>query len=352
MNVYDSVFNKLNIKKQEFDKIIADKGIRREIFECLMFCYENVESLKDVASILLQHISEYVQNADGGPGSGNFGHEGRPGEVGGSALSGKMANSRVKDAYNYKKLGKPYSHVYSEIRKVMSECPVGSKVSSEGKTYTKVGDNKWEYEWIPGKTTTCGDNYILNGVDATAPEKAPEFEIPDSQKVAESMIASGEMKAEEAPSAIKPASREMREKWISDPGYQKGIRTGRDKEGVSRFESYISSEPDYQGTMYRGVGYSDDSFIRSLRVGTPVNMGGISSWTKFQDVAEDYSLGWTSEGEYPVGVVFRMQGGHGTAELKESGEGEVILSNSEKMVVSKIARNGDDGDWIVDLKRA
>ena len=81
-----TAFDKLNITPEQFDQIIADEGAREEIHECLMLCLTSVPSLKDVASALLQYIAECGEtNADGGPGSGNFGHEGRPGEVGGSA---------------------------------------------------------------------------------------------------------------------------------------------------------------------------------------------------------------------------------------------------------------------------
>ena len=62
--------------------------------------YENVAEPNDIGGIktkdgaivfneeLIEKLESPYQNNDGGPGSGNFGHEGRPGEVGGSGSGG------------------------------------------------------------------------------------------------------------------------------------------------------------------------------------------------------------------------------------------------------------------------
>ena len=80
-----SAFTELNIEQDEFDQIIADEGARGEIYECLMFCFINIPEMRELSSELLQYVADYGNNEDGGPGSGNFGHAGVPGQVGGSA---------------------------------------------------------------------------------------------------------------------------------------------------------------------------------------------------------------------------------------------------------------------------
>ena len=85
---FTKAFQQLNIEQSDFDMIIADEGARREIFECLMFCFDNVPSLAELSASLIQYITDYDFDYDGGPGSGNFGHAGVPGQLGGSAPCG------------------------------------------------------------------------------------------------------------------------------------------------------------------------------------------------------------------------------------------------------------------------
>ena len=135
--------------------------------------------------------------------------------------------------------------------------------------------------------------------------------------------------------------------WISDPDYQRKVKSGEDPELVAEFESFIANSDNFSGTVYRGMGFNDTSYIDGLKVGETIDMNGISSWTKFEDVAQDYSLGWD---EKPVSVVFRVQNPKCSAELKQSGEGEVILSSHSKLRVKKILQVSDDGDYIVDVE--
>ena len=93
---------------------------------------------------------------------------------------------RVKDAY-----GKPdYVEVASAFRKALKDMPVGASVKSGYYTYTKTGDNEYEYEWKPGQKTTVNENSVVNGQDFFDPEKAPVFKDPvggpeDSHEVRE-----------------------------------------------------------------------------------------------------------------------------------------------------------------------
>ena len=103
---YATAFEQLNIEREVFDEIIADEGARQEIAECLFFCLEKVPAVEEIASCLMQYMASHSEeNKDGGPGSGNFGHEGRPGSVGGSAKgNGPSISSEMKPAatYSYK----------------------------------------------------------------------------------------------------------------------------------------------------------------------------------------------------------------------------------------------------------
>ena len=69
-------------------------------------------------------------NTDGGPGSGNFNHGGRPGEVGGSAPSAESLNSTMSAACKASKDGDK-DKAYSLAEKFLSDVPVGSTIKMQ-----------------------------------------------------------------------------------------------------------------------------------------------------------------------------------------------------------------------------
>ena len=93
--IYSQIQNELNIEQEIFDSIISYEGARRQITECLLYCLDNVPELKELATNMLQYVAALagsdLNRNDGGPGSGNFGHAGREGEVGGSAPAKRPA---------------------------------------------------------------------------------------------------------------------------------------------------------------------------------------------------------------------------------------------------------------------
>lgn len=67
------------------------------LMDCLETCIFYTDPAEGVTDEKLNYHLEKAMNSDGGPGSGNFGHEGRPGKVGGSSPSdesgGKASSS-------------------------------------------------------------------------------------------------------------------------------------------------------------------------------------------------------------------------------------------------------------------
>ena len=130
-----------------------------------------------------------VVSEDGGPGSGNFGHGGRPGKVGGSsggegsksasasnskAQKAKAYNSEISKAYK----SKDYTDVGKAIRKCVTDAPIGSKFTSKGISYTKTGDDTFEYTIasFPNKKFPANTNAVVNSADLFKPENALKFE--------------------------------------------------------------------------------------------------------------------------------------------------------------------------------
>ena len=101
---YQSVFVNLGIAEEVFNKIVfSNRETSDTVFSMLVSCLDAEDKeLAVTASFLVQYMAEHEENVDGGPGSGNFGHAGRPGEVGGSE-PGK------------------YSKVSDEARKIIEE---------------------------------------------------------------------------------------------------------------------------------------------------------------------------------------------------------------------------------------
>lgn len=275
---------------------------------------------------------------DGGPGSGNHGHEGVPGQVGGSAPSSAGLNEKVRSAAK-----KGYMEADRQVRSTLKDAPVGTRFTQKGVRYTKTAENEFTSE--TGNKATL--NAIANGVNVANESSIPEFEDVKSADVAAQQLQNGELSAKEAAALVPPASSEQIKRWISDPQFQRSVKAGTDPKLTAEFESFIAKAEDFKGEAYRGVGFDDTSFVDSLKAGDQIDMKGISSWSKFRDVAADYSLGWN---EKPVGVVFRVKNPKGSAELKESGEGEVLLSGKSKLQVKAVSKVSDDGDYIVDVE--
>lgn len=275
---------------------------------------------------------------DGGPGSGNHGHEGVPGQVGGSAPSVAGLNEKVRSAAK-----KGYMEVDRQVRSTLKDAPVGTRFTQKGVRYTKTAEN--EFTSDTGNKATL--NAIANGVNVANESSIPEFEDVKSADVAAQQLQNGELSAKEAAALVPPASSKQIKRWITDPQFQRSVKAGTDPKLTAEFESFIAKSEDFKGEAYRGVGFDDTSFVDSLKAGDQIDMKGISSWSKFRDVAADYSLGWN---EKPISVVFRVKNPKGSAELKESGEGEVLLSGKSKMQVKAVSKVSDDGDYIVDVE--
>lgn len=125
----------------------------------------------------------FNDNEDGGPGSGNHGHEGRPGEVGGSLPSGGDA-------------GLPTLPRDKSIA-VLQKFGVGTTVNITKKNgqkvlFTKLGDDQWSRDDQPGKV------YQDVGVSMNCWKSEVEVTAKKSEKPEERReIAEGVEKAEE-----------------------------------------------------------------------------------------------------------------------------------------------------------
>ncbi len=95
---------------------------RNDFIDCLGHAYK--DALKpgkhETAKYLLGVFEQIgVLRTDGGPGSGNFGHEGSPGEIGGSAPSDGTAESSGEP---WKKYGATHADRREKNDEVIQKC--------------------------------------------------------------------------------------------------------------------------------------------------------------------------------------------------------------------------------------
>lgn len=321
----------------DMDEVLYSKKARFKVLDTDP--YYSVGKYKAV-KLTLEEVGNRGDSSDldGGPGSGNHGHEGIPGEVGGSAPSASSLNDSIRNASK-----KGYMEVDKQVRSTLKDVPVGTKFTQKGVKYTKTAEN--EFTADNGRKATV--NAIANGINISSEASIPKFEDVKSSDIAAQKLENGELSASKAAELVPPASSEQIKQWISDPQFQRSVKAGTDPKVTAEFESFIAKQKDFNGEAYRGVGFENTEFVDSLKAGDPIDMNGISSWSKFHDVASDYSLGWD---EKPVGVVFRVKNPKGSAELSESGEGEILLSGKSRLRVKKVSKVSDDGDYIVDVE--
>lgn len=150
------------------------------------------QPFKDGIEVMLSTINDETAT-DGGPGSGNFGHEGRPGELGGSLPNATNTNERLRAAI---KEGEAAFNMVA--KKAVETAEVGTQFEQFGATFEKVDDNKW-------LDSSSGETLTDDGVEHLCfsywggEDSVPVFKELTSEKVAEAKIASGDIDIEDAP---------------------------------------------------------------------------------------------------------------------------------------------------------
>jgi len=124
---------------------------------------------------------------------------------------------------------------------------------------------------------------------------------------------------------------------ISDYPYYTRDDIAKTKKQAEAIEAFINDAPPYEGTLYRGIGAD----VSQFKVGGRIDMGGTSSWSSSKDMAEDFAMG---EGGGRNSVVListkKISKAAGIESIMQTGEDEVLVSESVKYDVKKIMRSG------------
>lgn len=100
-----------------------------------------------------------------------------------SSSKAKSYNGEISKAYEVK----DYAAVNKTIRKCITDAPIGAKFTSNGKNYTKIGDDKFEYsfESLPNSKYTSNTNGVVNDADPFHVANALEFEEFGAESIGE-----------------------------------------------------------------------------------------------------------------------------------------------------------------------
>lgn len=124
--------------------------------------------------------------SDGGEGSGNFNHKGRPGEVGGSGGGGNGGLSESMTKKVQEGIEKGYQNAYTAYRECLEKAPVGTSVTFTGEggeecVAVKVSESSWK---LDGENSDIEE--ITEYTSYRKNDKPPKFSVPEDEKQAKS----------------------------------------------------------------------------------------------------------------------------------------------------------------------
>ena len=113
-----------------------------------------------------------------------------------SGSKAKSYNNEISKTYELK----DYSAVNKAIRKCITDAPIGAKFTSNGRSYTKISDDKFEYsfESRPNSKYTSNTNGVVNDADPFHVANALEFEEFGAESIGEKNAPTTTAKSENA----------------------------------------------------------------------------------------------------------------------------------------------------------
>ena len=229
--------------------------------------YAKLNEICDALELAISRREDKDTHEDGGPGSGNWGHAGRPGQRGGSEGGGGVHNRLNAEGGGYtsfSKEKKKYATPHKTNAKELGACPDGTKVLVNGESYLK------------NTVHQVGDEDYLVFVNQSTGEKLDELQMMKQCKDNDVRLAipdsanknfkkpSGELNGFD-PSAFSP---ERKSNAFSTGDRRKADEAFRENSGeiwrgcteeqkVSLYK-YTGSEYRSINGALRGVFYSDD----------------------------------------------------------------------------------------------
>lgn len=263
-------------------------------------------------------------NTDGGPGSGNFGHEGRPGEIGGSAPGDNVSEQ----------CGKMMSRL-SEINDELRKC--NDEMISKGITpdiMERMQSLVAESESVKAKLESADPSSRSN-----VSKRLCEEGHPTKQQIVDSLPK--EWRESYDPDSEQSFGAAFSAKigsWCGE-GY-KDLKDDR----VLDEAIHKSSAKWNSGNLYRGLSI-DESELSLLKPGGSIKMNGISSWSS--DISPAMSFATTEQ--CPVLIVDKSSGQRNALPIAQmshrSWEKEVMYAANQSFRINSVkTQNVDYGE--------
>lgn len=210
----------------------------------------------------LEAFIELRTNTDeGNANSGNHGHEGRPGQKGGSLPSGKALNDKVNQAINDLWEKDDYDGAKKKLYEVFTDMPDGTTMEWLGSKITKTGEDKFEIVNQLGGKGTCGRVELCEEIiDA---EDKPDIKInePKAKKVAEAKIENGKLK----PKDTSVKTKKFRKPEGDFKTFNEACRHFAGRPASDVRDEIIAKYYDMdQPSLKEGYSYPFDNEVRSL----------------------------------------------------------------------------------------
>lgn len=128
--------------------------------------------------------------------------------------------------------------------------------------------------------------------------------------------------------------------------YQK-IRTGKMPETSKNIDKLISKSAPFEGEIYRGMSFDDESFVSQLTPGASLNTGGISSWSS------DKKHSNTFASRKKIGVMLSVKNKSGasiTFLSKDQREQEVLSPSQARYRVKSVSKKQQGNKTIYNVK--
>ena len=308
-----STIEELNEKAESLFGPFAD-GLNI-LMDCLETGIFYTDPAEGVTGEKLNSHLEKAMNADGGATSGNFGHKGREGKVGGSAPGDAVSE----------KCGKMTSRL-SDINAELVRC--NEEMISKGASpqlMERMQSLVSESQKIKSDLEISDPNSKTNVAKRLCEEGHPtEDQVINSipKEWRESYDPSGEQTYGEEFSA-KIGS------WCGE-GY-KGLKNDKVIDKAIR----VSNAKWKSGDLYRGLSL-DDSRLSDLKPGGTIKMSGLSSWSS--DISPAMSFATTEKN--PVLIVDKTTGARNALSIAQmssrSWEKEVIYCSDQKFTIKSV----------------
>ena len=301
---------------------------------------KKVGSVKKLTRFIGDLFRRNGKTEDGGEGSGNFNHEGRPGLVGGSSpTGGGSGGSSGASSGSGSSGGNPeYKKKIADMREK------ASKWSPERKAYMMfnrglMGDT----EALEAAENGTIDKYVDDYFNAMEVNGDPTPTKPLKKQVnLYNEIGAGKKYKEwdEAREGyIKEwtgyGDEEAKETMNQFRTWFSGSWTHADTDTI---DSYIDNDGAYDGEIYRGMKFSEDEykqFMDGMKPGAKFGMKGFnSSWTNSKETAYGFSYGGDRS------VIIKCIGNKTSApvsHLSSHGEDEVIAHSKAMWTVLGVA---------------